>query len=324
MHGVARRFVLTLVCGGIVFTLASPAQAAFPGHNGRILFTQDDEEFRHQLFDMWPDGTDPRNLGNSAVQDSKASYSPDGRLIVFARMPVGFGDEVNKQSELWVMDADGSHQRRLTFNQRPDYDAAWSPDSKRLVFARRPGRAPAGEPLGPADLWTLDLRTGEERHLTNSPRIDDDRPQWSPDGGRIVFNSDVNAPGNVDVYTIRPDGRDLRRITTTLSSDAFPNYSPDGERITFTSDRTGNDDVFVMRADGSRQTQLTHNRTTDTLSAFSPDGQFISYTSARDGDPFPDGGFYWDIFRMRADGSQQTNLTRSPSVDNYDPDWQPL
>ena len=324
MHGVARGFVLTVVCAGIVFALGSPAQAAFRGHNGRIVSTTDLEAFRHQLFDMSPNGADPRNLGNSAVHDFKASYSPDGRRIAFARMPIG--EEPENQSELYIMDADGSHQRRVTFNGQPDYDAAWSPDGKRLVFARRPPRTTAGESLRPSDLWALDLRTGEERQLTNTPRIEDDRPQWSPDGGRIVFNSDVLDPGNVDIYTIRPNGGDLRRITTSAAFDGLPNYSPDGDRITFSSDRTNNLEVFVMRADGSRQTRLTDNPSSDALSSFSPDGQFIAYTSERDGDPFPDapGFFYYDIFRMRADGSQQTNLTRSPSVDNYDPDWQPL
>lgn len=327
MLRVARRLALTVACGGIVFAFGSPAQAAFPGQNGRIVFTTAREGVdEEQLFDMRPNGADPRNLtNNSAVADFKASYSPDGRRIVFGRGPV---DGPNEQVELYVMNADGSHQRRrLTFNTRPDYDAAWSPDGERLVFARRPGTAPEGEDLGPPDLWTLNLRSGEERQLTNSPQIEEDRPQWSPDGERIVFNSDLAGPGtdNFDIYTIRPNGRDLRQITSAPGFDAWPNYSPDGERITFTSDRTGNDDVFVMRADGSRKTQLTDDPARDFLSVFSPDGRFIAYTSERAGDPFPnDPGGVPDIFRMRADGSQQTNLTRSPAEFNFDPDWQPL
>jgi Tol biopolymer transport system component len=326
MLRVVRRFALTVACGGIVFAFGSPAQAAFPGQNGRIVFTTAREGVdEEQLFDMRPNGADLRNLTNNrAVAAFMASYSPDGRRIVFGGGPV---DGTNAQAELYVMNADGLPQRRLTFNSRPDYDAAWSPDGERLVFARRPGTAPEGEDFGPPDLWTLNLRTGEERQLTNSPETEESRPQWSPDGERIVFHSDLADPGgdNFDIYTIRPNGRDLRQLTSAPSFEAWPNYSPDGKRITFTRDRKGNDDVFVMRADGSRKTQLTHNRARDFLSVFSPDGRFIAWTSEREGDPFPDepGGFP-DIFRMRADGSQQTNLTRSPGDFNFDPDWQPL
>ena len=324
MLGVARRFALVALAGGaLMFALTSTAQAAFPGANGRIVFTTDLEGSPHELFDVSPSGVDLRNLTNSAVMEFKASYSPDGRRIVFGHMPF---DGINELSELYVMHADGSHRRRLTFNTRPEYDAAWSPDGERLVFARRPGTAPEGEDLGPPDLWTLNVRTGEERQITNTPETEDDRPQWSPDGGRIVFNSDVHDPGNFDIYTIRPNGRDLRRITTGAAFDAMPSYSPDGKRITFTSERTGNGDIFVMRADGGRQIRLTHDPRWDFLSCFSPDGRFIAFATERGGDPYPGEPdfFRTDIFRMRADGSQQMNLTSSPAVDNYDPDWQPL
>jgi Tol biopolymer transport system component len=324
MLGVARRFVLVAAGGALLFALTSTARAAFPGRNGRIVFTTDVPGVGEHLFDIRPDGGELRNLSNTPAQDFMASYSPDGRLIVFGRTP----DECCEHVELWVMDANGTHQRRLTFNQQPDYSAAWSPDGRQLVFVRRPATSTTpGEPFGPTDLWTLDLRTGAEHQLTNNPETEDDRPQWSPDGERIVFQSEVKEPGNVDIYTIRPNGRDLRRITTTPSFDAFPNYSPDGKQITFTSDRApdfgefDDFDVFVMRSDGSRPTRLTNDPADDFLSSFSPDGRFISFSSERDG-AVPDDPttFPSDIFRMRADGS----LTRSPAVFDFDSDWQPL
>jgi len=64
----------------------------------------------------------------------------------------------------------------------------------------------------------------------------------------------------------------------------------------------------------------------DLLSSFSPEGRFIVYQSEQDGAALPDDPAYRfvDIFRMRADGSEKTNLKRSPSVDDFDPEWQPL
>jgi TolB protein len=306
---------------------ASSSEAAFPGQNGRIVFMTaiDGNE---ELFDVQPDGSGLRNLTNSTAVDFSPVYSPDGRHIAFgsyAQDPPGGGVPKNT-GELFVMDADGSNARRITFNTLPDWNPAWSPDGKRLVFARPQRQALPDEFIPPTDLWIVDLRNGQERQLTNSADTDDTRPQWSPDGQLIVFESDTNDPGNIDVYTIRPNGRDLRRITTTPGFDGMPNYSPDGERITFTSERAGNGDVFVMRADGSRQTRLTDDAIWDGLSAFSPDGRFIAYTSERDGEPYPDGSgfFFADIFRMRTDGRQITNLTRSPVLDDFDPDWQPI
>jgi TolB protein len=327
-----RRFVLLLVGGGMLFAFDSPAQAGFPGQNGRIAFmierTSDEGIFDEEIFDMRTDGSGQRNLSNNPAEDFHENYSPDGRRIVFStfRDAGNAQDDVRNHAELYVMNANGANQRRITFNELPEKGPAWSPDGKHLVFWRSSALTGVGEPLPPGDLWILNLASGEERNVTQSPTVDDDEPQWSPDGTRIAFHSDAREAGNVDVYTIRPDGRELRRLTNTPAFDSDANYSPDSKRITFTSERRGNPDIFVMRADGARQTQLTDDPRGDVLSCFSPDGRFIAFTSEVGGDPFPDfpGFFFDDIFRMRADGSQRTNLTKSPAIEEFRPDWQPL
>jgi Tol biopolymer transport system component len=94
---------------------------------------------------------------------------------------------------------------------------------------------------------------------------------WSPTGDRIAFNR--LAGGNFDIYTIRPDGTDLRRLTNAEGNDSHPAWSPDGEFILFSSSRLGFRDegplsdipqpygeLFIMKADGSGQRTLTDNR----------------------------------------------------------------
>jgi TolB protein len=187
------------------------------------------------------------------------------------------------------------------------------------VVARGPSTAPPPDELTqPTDLWIIDLASGRERQLSNSPDTWEGWPDWSPDGRRIAFEGDLIEPGNSDVHTIRADGGDLRRLTSRPGYDGDAHYSPDGRSIVFDSDRTGNVDVFVMRDTGAPVRQLTTDPGDDWAGGYSADGNFIAFYSARDstlGAP--------DIFRMRADGTQETNLTRTPRVIEFDPDWQP-
>jgi dipeptidyl aminopeptidase/acylaminoacyl peptidase len=84
--------------------------------------------------------------------------------------------------------------------------------------------------------------------------------QVSAPDGRIAFQS--NADGDWDIWTMNPDGSDLRNLTSDGETgdgwgDSQPSWSPDGSRIAFVSDRAGGTDIFVMGADGSDVTRLT-------------------------------------------------------------------
>jgi Tol biopolymer transport system component len=329
MSSVGKAAIAVLSCVAIGLALCSPTQAAFPGRNGDIAFVGFGRRDDADVFTMKPDGSGKRNITDRPGFDVSPAYSSDGRRVAFTSSrsePPGFDGNERLFSELYIMDADGSHVRRITDNYGfIDWQPAWSPDGRRLVFAHGDSTPPAPEAfVAPTDLWIVDLQTGELRDLTNSPNTWENYAQWSPDGERIAFDGDISAPGNNDVYTIRPNGRDLRRLTSGPSFDEAPNYSPDGSSIAFDSDRTGNFDVFTMRADGTHPTQLTADTGADYSPCFSPDDHAIAFVSDRDGAPVPEAPEFRfvDIFRMRTDGSHQINLTRSPISDDFDPDWQ--
>ena len=312
------------VCGLAVAALAiGPAASAAGADSGprdRIVFVQADEFTGEELATVRADGSQHRLLTNQEGFDVAPEYSPDGRRIAFTSsrsMPPGFQGNQSFYSDLYVMDADGSHVRRLTFTDGVlDYQPAWSPDGRRIVVARGPA-PPPDEPLS-TDLWIIDLSSGREHQLTDSPDTSEGWPDWSPDGRRIAFEGDLTEPGNNDVQTIRSDGADVRRLTSRPGFDGDPHYSPDGRSIAFDSDRTGNVDVFVMRDTGGPVRQLTKHPSNDFAGGYSADGKSIAFVSERDGqDGLP------DIFRMRADGTQETNLTRTPTVVEFDPDWRP-
>ncbi|HEV7905068.1 MAG TPA: S8 family serine peptidase [Pyrinomonadaceae bacterium] len=139
---------------------------------------------------------------------------------------------------------------------------------------------------------------------------------YRPDG-KIAFQS--GRDGQVEIYTINPDGSEETRLTVhDYSDDMWPEYSPDGTQIAFTSGR-GDDlyyQVYVMNADGTNVRRVTSNQTGHNAeSAWSPDGKQIAFRSNRDGGD-------WEIYVINVDGTNERRLTYSAGAD-IDPAWSP-
>jgi TolB protein len=314
---------LAMICVGGLAAGVSPALAAFPGDNGKIAFGSD----RGGADDIWtmnPNGSNPVNLtaGSPAVEDFP-NWSADGRKILFMSdretpgnpAPPGFSE--GPDFEIFVMNADGSHQRQVTFNQLDDEDPAWSPNGKRIAFVRdfNPVRGELDW-----DILTMRADGSAERNLTNTPGVLEHQPTWSPNGRRIAFSRAPDAESDNDIYKMRPDGSKVQQLTSDALDNEFPNWSPDGTRIVFNSTRDEplgeNYEVYSMRAGGGHVTRLTFEPAAgDFVPAWSPDGRRIVFASDRDGSV--------DIFTRRADGSNQRNRGNNQAFDGA-PDWQPI
>ena len=255
------------VCAGSLAAGVGPALAAFPGANGKIAYEHyvpavDDTD----IWTMSPNGRHQVNLTNdpSAPQWSP-KWSADGRRIVFTSNRATAADPAPGDLEIFVMDADGSHKRQLTFNSFDDLDPAWSPDGHRVVFDRFFADFDA-------DLFTIRANGTGERNVTASPGVMDRAPAWSPDGREIAFSTGGDAPdaGNErgDIATIRPDGTHLRQLTftdadegsaTPAITEEYPAWSPDGRRIAFTRDNGApafQFDVYTINRHGGHLTRL--------------------------------------------------------------------
>ena len=224
--------------------------------------------------------------------DYTPAWSPDGRRIAFQ-------SDRDGDSEIYVMNADGSGVTQLTHNGAGDWGPAWSPDGRRIAFQ--------SDRDGDSEIYVMNAAGSGVTQLTH---IDagDYGPAWSPDGQRIAFNSDRD--GDHEIYVMNAAGSGVTQLTHHGAWDFSPAWSPDGRRIAFSSLRDGDFEIYVMNADGSGVTQLTHNDAVDWFPAWSPDGRRIAFESDRDGDS--------EIYVMNADGSGVTQLTH-----NDDEDWFP-
>jgi Tol biopolymer transport system component len=244
--------------------------------------------------------------------------------------------------EIYIMNADGSNQTRLTNLGVDDTPLALSPDGKRIVSYTRDGiyvvhvdgsgltRLTDQRPSGYHFSWSPDGTriaivgtlvmnadgSGEMTSLTgDSYGVHQSGWQlsWSPDGRRVLFVSDRD--GSNDVYVMSSDGSGQTRFTNDMAVASAPSWSPDGNRILFVSSRDGSNDIYVMKADGSEQTRVTDISITNWVPpVWSPDGMHIAFVSERDGN--------LEIYSVDADGSQLRNLTNNPSGD-LGPAWSP-
>lgn len=296
-----------LACLLALLAASEEAGAAFPGKNGRIVFT-DRDGGDAEIYAVDPDGSDRVKLTSNAVDDYTPAWSPDGTKVAFASER-GDCSEWGCAPAVYVMDADGSDERRVS--EDGGGSPAWSPDGTRIAFSAwqdDDGECDHEDPDGPgcrdgdSEIYTVDADGSNKTRVTDNARyVGDYAPDWSPDGTGLAFVR------NGSIYVAAPDGTDEARLTELSGSASAPDWSPDGARITFHATLDYHQDVYSVRADGSEVTNLTPGpdvHDTGFLPAWSPDGTKIAFSS---------GG----IFAMNPDGSGRTRLTESGA----DPDW---
>jgi Tol biopolymer transport system component len=259
--------------GGLVQLTHLPANhgaqwPAWSPRGSRLVFTvvrtdlgSDD---RGRIWVMDADGTHQHRLAADAAgfRDHAASYAPNGRWIVFQRCKPDDG-----VCAIWRMRADGTHKHALTpfrqgRNETNDFYPAVAPNGRRITFTRFAANGIVSQ------VYVM-RADGSHPHAITPPKLEAYAPAWSADGRRIAFTVNSSRPHS-DIYTMRPDGTRIRRLTATrFPNDSFePAYSPRGNRIAFASDRRHPDgcctDLFVMSADGTRQ-QLVHTGLTGVI-----------------------------------------------------------
>ena len=207
----------------------------------QIAFTSDrDGRFNWEIYVMDADGGNEQRLTNNPDDDGHPanrypSWSPDGNRIVFSARREGHAvHNLDATYEIYVMDADGGNQQRLTNNRKSELYPSWSPDGNRIAFsADRKGDRVNFE------IYVMDADGGNQQRLTNN-RIHDRYPSWSPDGKRIAFSSEKD--GNwesLEIYVMDADGGNPQNLTNNPQVDVGPAWlnspfsvSPAGKQFT--------------------------------------------------------------------------------------------
>jgi Tol biopolymer transport system component len=286
--------------GGWLTFSAVAGSVAWSADGRRIAFVSD-RDGNSEVYVTSLDGRDQQNTTRHPAPDFNPVWSPDGRRIAFVSPRVGFRPGQPGNYDVYVMDAGGRAQRRLTRGPGNDRVAGWSPDGSRLLLVSQTKRG------AQRDVYVMNADGSRRRKITSS-EANDDSPVWSPDGRRIAFVRDF------DVYVTGADGRGERRLTQGAARDGAPDWSPDGRKLVFERQARSGDklDVFVVNVDGSGLHRLTSG---GRQPRWSPDGRLIAFSSSRDGN--------LEIYVMRADGSSARNLTRSPGEESSFA-WSPL
>lgn len=284
---------------------------------------------------MAADGSARRALGivpPPGVADAEPAWSPDARRLAFTRILPLRTEEDFDRSQVHVAEADGTGVRAVTplRARTVDQTPAWSPDGRRLAFARFRG----GTSRIATWIAVVDADGGGERTLVTQ-RLDErwrsvGQPAWSPDGRLIAFTRTSLGRGARFRHSIEVVEAEGGRPRTLVRDARSPAWSPDGSRIAFASvrDRNGtqcgsdqctyNGEIYVASADGTNPVRLTRNEGDDDEPDWSADGARIAFSSDRN---FPDGETP-EVYSVAPDGSCLTWLTNG-SPGSGSPDWRP-
>jgi len=227
----------------------------------------------------------------SAHEAHSPEWSPDGRHIAYVSSS---GPNGSPPYTIGVMNAYGRNKRLLTFGEVRCHDPAWSPDGKQIAYVQA-AEYEGGSPMG---LFVIDSKGGEPRQI--GPYAYYSYPSWSPDGRKIVFSNwygiaVIDADGSnyqmltenlgdsfpawskdgqyiafssfsesedqfYDLYVMRADGSDVRRLTDTPAHERFPSWSPDDRRIIFESNFESEDvaiyHIYEVHTDGTGYRRL--------------------------------------------------------------------
>ena len=283
-------------------------------------FTGDTGYFDTQIVYVAEAGSQTRRVKRLAIMDQDGHnhkfltsgldlvltprFSPTTQEIAYLNF---FNDEPN----VYIQDIRSGRSERLGSFPGMTFAPRFGPKGDRLIMSW------AKDEDGASDIYEMDLRTQDIRQLTNSRAIDT-APSYSPDGKRVVFES--NRAGRQQIYTMTSNGKTVQRISYGEGRYATPVWSPRGDIIAFTKMHRGTFYIGVMNIDGTGERLLAEGFLVEGPT-WAPNGRVLMYFKQ---EPFTNEGDGGEaaLYRIDITGYNERRII-TPSQAS-DPAWSPL
>ena len=229
------------------------------------------------------------------------TWSPDGKQIAFAA-------KSRNKNTLYTLDVRKKRvTKRFKFDLDGLFEPTWSPDGKQIAIV--------GLKDGWSDVYVVDVGDESLRRMTRDP-YDEKHLDWSPDGKWIAISSDRPSAdlsydgskdfefGVYDVFVLKADGSEIRRVVESDVNDSHPTWGPDSQTLAFVSDRTGVGNIYIARVDGTQMYPISNLLSGARYIDWSADGRKLAFTT------FHRGGY--DIFVMKDPRKQKRGMEDLP------------
>ncbi len=262
-------------------------------HGGRIVFTCTRGDF-HQLCMIHRDGTGLIQITDMQASNYYPRFTRDGESLLFV-------SNRNGAFDLYLLDFGKRDILQITNKIGNVISPDYSPDGRRIVFANRVGDNPTA-------IWMVNA-DGLNPRLVFTGAGDIVAVAWSPNGEKIAYAMSVGMPQEYEIFIMDADGRNHQRLSQGLRGiGGSLDWAPDGSHLLIYAGPFGDKNIFKLEVNTGEFVQLTRGGN-NAGASYSPDGRYIVFNSLRNGGQA-------DLYIMRADGTQEAQLTNHP-----EPDW---
>jgi Tol biopolymer transport system component len=221
------------------------------------------------------------------------------------------------QDYQYIMNLDGSNLQKITYSGNVRREMQHTPDGNRFMYLKQDAK-------GDEQIMFSDLNGSNEKAVTSfdlpSNPVFVSNLVWTKTNQPIYFNSTLQS-SRTNIYSINPDGSNLKRISVEDKSEFLCDVSPDGKQIlSYASAPGGGVEIFITNSDGTNKKQLTNFKKISADACFSPDGNYICFTSDKEVADPANPRSITDYYIMKLDGTELQRISDEQSV-SWFADW---
>lgn len=243
------------------------------------------------------------NLTKSKFDNRYASYSPDGKKILFE-------SNRNGNWDIYIMDPSGENQESLIESKYSDRRPSWHPNGGKILFE--------SERSGKNELYVFNLQNSKITKISNLK--DNGEPMFgsfSPNGKFIAIGL-KESDDRSNIFLLNKKGEMIKALTNEDKRSTYPKWSKNGKEIIYFSRKDTNnkdDEIYKLNLESGNEVRLTNWPKHNFCPSWSNDGKRIVYVTSME-------GTRPEIYIMGSNGENQTRITKNSDGDTL-PSWHP-